>query len=306
MMEEAAERELAHLRESNTCMPGLGSNCGDVHQPGVPAEDGEEAAQQSAPGPGAGQPAGGGASSGGGSGGGAGAGPSPTVPGEPNCFMLVEGTSTAAQDQPRRWCIRLSHAPSPAVGGPARPAAASVGGEAQDGSGSASAGQQQHQQQPASPKRQRKPRQQLQAGDVSLPAPEVAAPAAQPPRTDAAAVARWQEVPPLAPPLGAAPGAGAAGVGPVGGSNGIIYADAPSQQLLVGQEGAAATAERAAPQYRQLPEVLRLFSDDPPGARFSHPAAASLDVIFRASMPGAWNWRVSSSSGGGGAGMLMG
>lgn len=292
MLEEAAQRELEHLHRTHTCLPGLGSHCGEDPQPGAAAAEQPEPAgtadswEADAP-----QPAG----ALGGGGGGAGLGPS--IPGKPNSVVFVEGArwsggapAELSQEAPRRWRVRFSRAPSPVVGGPTLPSAASVGGgEEQNDAG----GQQGRQhQQGAATKRQRKPRQQLKAGAVSLPAPEPPVPAAasEPPRSDATAAARWQEPPPLAPPMGGAAGQGVGGCSSTNG--GILYADTPSQELLGGSgrgggiaEAAGAEAEPA-PQYRQPAEVLRLFEDDPPGARYSQPAAGALDVTFRASMPG--------------------
>ena len=307
MLEEAAQRELAHLQRTHTCMPGLGSHCGEALQPGAAAGE-QHAAQEVMPAPdmpyaAAPQPAG--ASSSIASGGGGG-GTSPTIPGQPRSVLFVEGARWSGgapaelpEEAPRRWRVRFSRAPSPPVGGPTLPAAASVGGEEQGGSGDSGQQQRQQAQAAAPPKRQRKPRQQLKAGAVSLPAPEPPAPATEPPQSDAAAAARWQEPPPLAPPLGAAAGQDACGSRA---SDGIVYADSASQQLLVGPgPSGEATAEAAAegqaapaPQYRQPAEVLRLFSDEPPGARFSQPPAADLDVTFRSSLPGGQGVRVAA------------
>lgn len=295
MLEEAAQRELEHLHRTHTCLPGLGSHCGEDPQPGTAAaEQPEPAGMADSWAAGAPQPAG--ALSGGGGGGSLG----PSISGKPNSVVFVEGARWSGgapaelpQEAPRRWRVRFFRAPSPVVGGPTLPSAAFAGGGEEQNDASGQQGQQrQQQQQGATTKRQRKPRQQLKAGAVSLPAPEPPVPAAasEPPRSDATAVARWQEPPPLAPPIDGAAGQGTGGCSSTNG--GIVYADTPSQELLSGSkrgggipEAFGAEAEPA-PQYRQPAEVLRLFSDDPPGARYSQPAAGALDVMFRASMPG--------------------
>lgn len=277
MLEETAERERAHLCRTHQ-LPGCYGSSED-QQPREEEQEGQLPHEQGAAAQGADASAGGRAAGSSSSGGGSG---SAVATGSGRCLLLEPEPSSEGTEGPeghRRWRVRLSPCAAggsapPAVGGPTWAGAASVGEQPPAGA----------------PKQrlQRKPLNQLKAGNVSLPSPQVHRSAEEPPSAGELA-ARWEEAPPLAPPLAPAE------------QPGVLYADTGSQQLLRHHETphlhppapleppVEAPVQRQEGQDGAASDVLRLFSVADPRPRPGEPRSrlSDDDATFRGSFVGA-------------------